>query len=163
MLSQIGLSGEPVFCKSSKQRQISRSSFECELTAATDMISQAIWLRRFLMSLKVPQGPIILYQDNEAAIKTLMSGRLTALKTRHIDIRFRWIKQYIENGTILVVHMGTDRMIADALTKPLVGGLLHKMTKWTLGWEEHPGPEKGPKNASKGGGASTSQDEDEEE
>ena len=160
---QLGLGGGPVFCKSSKQRQISRSSFECELTAATDMISQAIWLRRFLMSLKVPQGPIILYQDNEAAIKTLMSGRLTALKTRHIDIRFRWIKQYIENGTILVVHMGTDRMIADALTKPLVGGLLHKMTKWTLGWEEHPGPEKGPKNASKGGGASTSQDEDEEE
>jgi hypothetical protein len=42
-------------------------------------------------------------------------------RTRHINIRYFWTKEQMDEGKLAVEHIGTDDMIADILTKPLQG------------------------------------------
>ena len=41
--------------------------------------------------------------------------------TRHIDIRYFWIKQYVERGEVVVEKLATEQMPANVLTKLLQG------------------------------------------
>ena len=62
----------------------------------------------------------LLYQDNQAAMLIQNNGVLSRMRrSRHIDIRFFFIKDRIERGEMEVAFCGTDDMIADFLTKPL--------------------------------------------
>ena len=61
-------------------------------------------------------------QDNMSMIKQATNGKLSSGKrTRHIKIRFFFIKDRIKSGDINIVYCPTDRMLADFLTKPLQG------------------------------------------
>ena len=46
-------------------------------------------------------------------------GRSAAEKTRHIDIRYFWVKERVDTGDAVVEHLGTERMYANVLTKSL--------------------------------------------
>ncbi len=48
-------------------------------------------------------------------------GRAPSDGTRHIDIRYFWVKERIDSGEVVVKHMRTELMLADILTKPLQG------------------------------------------
>ena len=52
----------------------------------------------------------------------------------HIDIRYFFIKDRIDNGDIKVEYLHTKSMIADYLTKPLVGELFYKLRDLLLGY-----------------------------
>ena len=54
--------------------------------------------------------------------------------TRHIDIRYFFIKDRIDTGDITVEYLHTKSMIADYLTKPLVGELFYKLRDLLLGY-----------------------------
>ena len=60
-------------------------------------------------------------QDNLSTIALGNKGCATAQRTRHINIRYFWITDYIERGEMCLEHMPTRFMIADGLTKPLQG------------------------------------------
>ena len=61
-------------------------------------------------------------QDNMITIKLATSGKLSnGNRTRHIKIRFFFIKDKIKSGDINIVYCPTDRMLADFLIKPLQG------------------------------------------
>ena len=40
-------------------------------------------------------------------------------RTKHIDIRFHFIRGLIADGKITLKHCGTDEQLADIFTKPL--------------------------------------------
>jgi hypothetical protein len=67
------------------------------------------------------------FEDNMSAISLAEKGRSTSGRTRHIDIRYFFIKDRIDSGEIEIEHKGTSEMIADMLTKPLQGELFRKM------------------------------------
>ena len=48
-------------------------------------------------------------------------GRSTNERTRHIDIRYFFIKDRVDTGDLKLVHLPTAEMTADILTKPLQG------------------------------------------
>jgi hypothetical protein len=52
--------------------------------------------------------PIILYQDNQSTILLATNGRSTSGRTRHVDIRFFWIKDRVENGEVTISYLPTD-------------------------------------------------------
>ena len=54
-------------------------------------------------------------------------------KSRHIDIRFFFIKDRVEKGDIKVVFCGTEEMVADYLTKPLQGAVFRKFRDAIMG------------------------------
>lgn len=137
----IGDGGATVFAKSSKQSIVAKSSMECEYIACSDIASQVIHIRNLLISLGIPQPAAKIYVDNNSAIHVVRNGRPTAQLTRHIRVREAWVSERQDNDEIDVEHISTKLEVADCLTKPLTGTLLHTMTEWLLGWVAHPGPE----------------------
>ena len=59
-----------------------------------------------------------MYEDNQGCIKLATSERINA-RTKHIDIRHHHLRDLVENGIIELEYCETDKMIADAMTKPL--------------------------------------------
>jgi hypothetical protein len=77
---------------------------------------------------------ILLHQDSKAAI--LLQGRgvnSRGKRSRHIDIRFSFVKYRIEKGDVEIAFCGTKNMIADSLTKPLQGRLFRKFRDEIMG------------------------------
>ena len=110
----------PIFVKWGKQRCVTRSSCEAELIALSDLTSLAIWLDHLFLELSGRSSkPITLYEDNTAVIHLVNNGMPTSDRARHIHIRNNFVHQFITAGDIIVMHCGTQNMIADILTKPL--------------------------------------------
>jgi hypothetical protein len=56
-------------------------------------------------------------------------GILNKAKTKHIDIRYLWIKQALDEKKLALVYLPTDKMVADGMTKPLVGEKFYQFVK----------------------------------
>jgi hypothetical protein len=130
----IALGAGPIFVKSSKQKIVTKSSTEAELVALSDSCSQVIWSREFLIAQGYDVDPAVIYQDNKSTITLVEKGRSTSDTTRHINVRYFFVKDKIESNEVSVVYLPTGSMIADALTKPLQGDLLRKMRDKLLNW-----------------------------
>jgi hypothetical protein len=60
-------------------------------------------------------------------------GRSTSARTRHIAIRYFFVRDKMELGEVEIEHMPTAEMRADIMTKPLQGELFRKMRDWLMG------------------------------
>lgn len=120
------LGNAPLHFSSLKQKLIVKSSTEAELVSVSDMLSEILWLCRFLKALSCP-AKITLHQDNSSTICMINSGSPTNPRTRHIDVRYFFVKQHVDSGLIKVVHCPTADMLADILTKPLPTDRFHQV------------------------------------
>ena len=83
---------------------------------------QIIWTRYFLEAQGYGVNDNIVYQDNKSAILLEKHGRVSSSKrTRHINIRYFFVKDRIESGEVSVEYCPTEHMLADYFTKPLQG------------------------------------------
>ena len=104
-----------------KHKCNARSSTEAEIIGVDDCIGKMIWTKHFLEG----QGystTTILHQDNMSAMKLEENGKRSSTKrTRHLNIKFFYVTDQIEQGWLKVKHCSTDKMWADINTKPLNG------------------------------------------
>jgi hypothetical protein len=84
----------PVFVKSTKQKIVSKSSTEAELIALSDCASRLALVKR---------------------------GSPASECSRHIDIRYFWVKQLVDGKTAVVRHLATELMYANVMTKAVQG------------------------------------------
>ena len=113
------INGGAILWGSKKQELITLSTAESEYVAATHATKEAIWLRRLIGEMFRPlQHPTILYGDNQSAIALTKDGSFHA-RTKHIDIRYHFIRFSVENGHICFLYCPTNNMVADTLTKAL--------------------------------------------
>jgi ribosomal protein L24E len=117
----IKLGNGTVFVRSSKQKLVSKSSTEAELIALSDNGSQVIWTREFLKAQGYEMEPTTIFQDNMSTIAMMQRGRSNSERTRHVNIRFFWLKDRQDSGEIKIEYLPTKEMIADIMTKPLQG------------------------------------------
>jgi hypothetical protein len=121
-------------CKSSKQKLNTKSSTEAEFVGASDYLPNTIWIKFFMESQGHKISDNILEQDNESAIKLERNGRTSAgPKSRHISIRYFWLKDRAEAENIRIRHCPTLQMLADFFTKPLQGNLFKRFRGVVLG------------------------------
>ncbi|KAF5794275.1 putative RNA-directed DNA polymerase [Helianthus annuus] len=112
-------SGNPITWSSQKQRTVTLSSCEAEFIAATTAACQALWLRSLLVDLTgMKPSKVKLYVDNESAI-ALMKNAVFHGRSKHIDTKFHFIRECVEEGKIQVEHVSGDLQKADILTKSL--------------------------------------------
>ena len=102
-----------------KQELVMLSTAEAEYVVVTHTAKECIWLRCLTGEL-FPSltSTTTLFCNNQAALKLVQDDNYHA-RTKHIDIRFHFIRKVIANGAINVVHCPTDDMTADILTKAL--------------------------------------------
>ena len=79
-------------------------------------------------------GPIVIYQDNTSTMALIDRGRSGNERTRHINIRYFWVKERIDGGEAIVRHLGTKDMYANILTKPLQGAQFVHERDCLTGW-----------------------------
>ena len=106
-----------------KQKLVTKSSTEAEIVALSDGLTHVLWAREFLLAQGHIVGAATVYQDNQGVIKLMTSARNTRQRTKHLNIRYFFAADRVESNDIELVYMKTDRMIADILTKALMGAL----------------------------------------
>jgi hypothetical protein len=113
------LDGGAVSWASKKQELVTLSTTEAEYVAATQASKEAIWLRHFIEEVFRPlTRPLTLHCDNQSTIALAKDGAFHA-RTKHIDIRYHFIRFVVDNGSIHLIYCPTDDMVADTLTKAL--------------------------------------------
>jgi transposase InsO family protein len=112
------IDGGAISWSSRKQELVTLSTAEAEYVAATHAAKEAIWLRRLLAELFMMRMPTTLYCDNQAALKLAVDDNFHA-RTKHIDVRYHFIRMVVANGSIVIIYCPTDEMTADILTKAL--------------------------------------------
>jgi hypothetical protein len=132
--------------KSSKHKLNTKSSTEAELVGASDYLSYPIWAKKFLEAQGYPLKENVFYQDNMSTIRFEKNGRRSCgPNSRHIDIRYFFIKDRLESDGFEVKHCPTEQMLADFFTKPLQGSLFRKFREVIMGHKhidslKHPKP-----------------------
>lgn len=130
----ITLGGGGIFFSSVKQKLNTTSSTEAELVGIADAMPQLVQCREYLLHQGYNVGPANLYQDNTSTIQLVKNGRSNSSRTRHINIRFFFIKDRVDKKEISLKHLPTNEMIADILTKPLQGEKFRKLRRALLNW-----------------------------
>lgn len=129
----ISLGRGAINAKSTKQRLVVKSSTESELVGIHDYISQAIFVRNFLIAQGHEVPPVLVHHDNLSTIAMIERGRHSGERTKHIDMRYFFVKDRIASGHLQLVHTPTADMIADLLTKPLQGQQFTQLRDKLLG------------------------------
>jgi histone deacetylase 1/2 len=125
-----------ILAQSTKQKLVVKSSTEAELVALSDKAGLGLWCQNFLNDQGLNISSVVIKQDNQSTIALIEKGRSTSEKTRHVNIRYFWIKDRIDNGNLKVEYQATEDMVADVLTKPLQGDkfviLRNKLLNWPM-------------------------------
>ncbi|WKA05692.1 hypothetical protein VitviT2T_023641 [Vitis vinifera] len=105
--------------RSKRQKTVSLSSVEAEYRAMTGACCELTWLRYLLKDLGVlHQEPTLLYCDNKAALH-IVANPVFHECTRHIEMDCHYIRDKIQDGSIITRHVSSAHQLADILTKPL--------------------------------------------
>jgi hypothetical protein len=91
---------------------------EGEYVALSLAARKVLEFRYFMESIEfVQMAPTVVNEDNMSAIKLAQAPAVTR-KSRHIHIRHHIIRNCVDEKSIRVEHLSTDKMLADFLTKP---------------------------------------------
>ncbi|KRZ03020.1 Retrovirus-related Pol polyprotein from transposon TNT 1-94 [Trichinella zimbabwensis] len=111
----------PVAWSSRVQKTIALSTVEAEYMALTESVKEVKWIRQLLMDLGRNQvTPTPLFSDNQGAA-FLTKNPQHHRRTKHIDIRYHFIRTEQEEGVVSVECTPYDKQPADMLTKALSG------------------------------------------
>ncbi|CAI7797542.1 unnamed protein product [Closterium sp. NIES-53] len=109
----------PISWQSSKQELIALSSAEAEYIALCSVTKEGLYLRELLEEAKLAQLPSFsLFCDNQSAIRIANKNGF-ANWTKHIALRYFFVKDDIEKGRLELSYCPTSEMAADYLTKKL--------------------------------------------
>ena len=127
----------PITWLSKKQGIVALSTTEAEYVALSTATQESVWLRRLLMDLNAfPNGPTVLMEDNQGAI-AVAKNPIAHARTKHIDIRYHYIREAVQEQTIELKYCPTNEMLADILTKPLSKGQF-EILRQAMGMEKLP-------------------------
>lgn len=105
-----------------KQATVSLSSTEAEYISLSQAACDAIWLKNLLEELGVVfHHPIPLFEDNQSCIRIAEEPR-DHKRMKHIDIRYNFIREKIQEGVFRILYKPTSEQVADIFTKALARG-----------------------------------------
>lgn len=110
--------GSPVSWFSKRQATIALSTAEAEYMAISATAQEALWFRTWMKEVLNKQVTVPIACDNQAAIK-MTKAEGDSQRTKHIDIRHHFIRDYVQKGAINMRWVSTAEQEADLLTKRL--------------------------------------------
>ena len=125
------LNGGAVDWKSSKQKVVALSTAESEYIAIAEAGQEAMWIKKFISDLGVMpniDSPVTIYCDNTAAI-TLAREPRSQKGLRHIDRKYHYIREIMNNGGVDILKVHTDDNLADPFTKALSHNKINDLSR----------------------------------
>lgn len=119
--------GGAVSWASKRQTMVATSTCEAEYVSACAGTQEALWLRRICKDLNlINDRPLPIYVDNQGAIDSTRNKSINA-RNKHIEVKFHFIRDAVENKLVTVNYIPTHDMVADPLTKPVDKTILEKL------------------------------------
>ncbi|GJW35162.1 retrovirus-related pol polyprotein from transposon TNT 1-94 [Tanacetum coccineum] len=103
---------------SKRQKSDVISSTEVEYIVMFGCYAQVLWMISQLTDYGLEFNKILMYCDNKSAI-ALCCNNVQHSRSKHIDIRFHFIKEQVENGVVELYFVNTEYQLADIFTKAL--------------------------------------------
>jgi hypothetical protein len=123
------LAGGGVAWKAKKQSTVAASSTEAEYMAILEATKESIWIQRLLSELgRTAINAKTIYDDSQGAIALAYNPEHHA-RTKHVDVRYHFVRDHVENERIKLEYCPTKEMVADALTKALPKGRHEELVK----------------------------------
>ena len=110
------LNGVPIHWISRKQRLVSLSSTESEIIASSLCAQEVLWLMQVLAPLVSIDLPVKMCIDN-LSMKYIAESKLTSHRTKHLDLRYLFVKQLLTEHPVILQWVSSEENIADLLTK----------------------------------------------
>lgn len=111
------LQGGAISWRSHKQQTVALSTAEAEYMAMSSAAQEALYLRQLHGELSQQQiNPLIIFSDNQSAIKLSLNDNYLP-RSKHIDIRYHFLKDHVSDLVIKFCYVKGEEMIADSLTK----------------------------------------------
>ena len=120
--------------KNAKQTLTASSIMEAEYVVCYEATCHAIWLQNFITTLEVVyliSRPLKLFCDDFATVSLSRNTRSTSC-SKHIDVKFFFVKEKVAESLILVEHTPMTRMLVDPLTKCLPICVFQEHTRMRL-------------------------------
>ena len=102
---------------------------EAEYMGISAGVQELLWIKQFISELFTIQDQEtntstipILYCDNQAAV-SISHNDIHHHRTKHIDIKYHFIKQQIDEGKIMLTWISNEHQLADIFTKGLGANL----------------------------------------
>jgi hypothetical protein len=125
-----------VYSTSVRQKLNMKSSTEAELVGVDDVMPQIIWTRYFLEAQVYGVRESKIYQDNQSTMLMEKSGKAsTSKRTRHINIRYFFVADRVQNNEVTIEYCPTGDMTGDFFTKPVQGTPFKKFRNEILNCE----------------------------
>ena len=119
MTFSLGPNGTPFCCISRRQKTISLSSTEAEIKAWNHCAAIISYLINVLNTLGYKQGPVIVETDNQAAGYAVANSCITT-NLLHLEPKFWYCRMLYQQRKVIFCYMGTNKLLADPLSKPLL-------------------------------------------
>lgn len=114
----ITFAGGVISWQSRLQKCIALSTTEAEFIAITEGCKEIMWMKKLLQELGQNQESYVLYCDRQNAIH--LSNNLTFhSKSKHIDVRYHWIRDVLESKLLKIEKIHTKDNGANMMTKVL--------------------------------------------
>ena len=127
--------GVPVVWRSKAQKTVTLSSSEAEWIALSEAVKEVRFALNLLESMKIKvQLPVLIRVDNTGAI--FMGQNVTTTnQTKHVDIRSKFVREYVEDGVIKILFVKSENNHSDIMTKNVTGDL-HEKHSQELVWDK---------------------------
>ena len=125
------LNDKPIMWNSSKQSVVATSSFEAEYMALAEGVKAGLYLLNLLHTIVEVELPVQIEIDNNAA-KSFSESEGCNSRTKHVDIRYHFVRDYISQGLFAIHHISSAENSADLLTKILSQEVQARLTRHLL-------------------------------
>ncbi|GJR05235.1 retrovirus-related pol polyprotein from transposon TNT 1-94 [Tanacetum coccineum] len=113
------LKGGKLVCWSAKKQQsVAMSSAEAEYEATTSCYVNILWMKSQITANDIIYEKVTIFCDNTSAI-AISNNLVLHSRTKHIDIKYHFIRDHILKGDIELHFIPTQYQLADIFTKPL--------------------------------------------
>nr|GFD22945.1 retrovirus-related Pol polyprotein from transposon TNT 1-94 [Tanacetum cinerariifolium] len=110
--------GKLVCWSAKKQQYIAMSSVEAKYVAAAGCYANILWMKGQLTNYDIVYEKVPIFYDNTSAI-AISNNLVLYSRTKHIDIRYHFIRDHVLKGDIELHFIPTQYQLADIFTKPL--------------------------------------------
>ena len=112
------LGGCAISWNSKLQRVTALSTAEAEFIAVSEACKELMWMKKLMEEVQNVKLPMTVMEDNQAAI-AMIKNPVYHARTKHIDIRYHFIRELYQEGQIRLEYCPSSENIADLMTKPI--------------------------------------------
>lgn len=117
----VSMSGGAIVWRSKRQPIVAQSSAESEYIALSYAVKEVMWLKQIAKELDIGiDEKTVVFCDSKSAIN-LADEEAFRDRSKHIDIKFHYVRDMVKKGSIIVEYISTHLMTADSLTKAVTG------------------------------------------